>query len=298
MIIIGAGMSGLLCGALNPGSIIYEAGPKRESDHKALFRCKNDMIGKILGIPFKEVTVHKSIWLDGKEVNPSPRIGHLYSQKVTGFITGRSILDISSGKRYIAPDNFLDILKSRCKISYNRTVGLPGEGAPWISTIPMNKMAHLVGVQHNPATEFLAEPIHVTRIKIANCDSYCTVYYPSPNTPLYRASLTGNILIIESTSKIKDKDLYEVFTSLGLPHCESNGYETFTQERGKILPVDESLRTDIISRLTLEHNIYSLGRFATWRPKVMLDDVLEDIFIIKKLIEGGNYASMRYSQKG
>ena len=27
IIIIGAGMSGLLAGALNPGSVIYEAGP-------------------------------------------------------------------------------------------------------------------------------------------------------------------------------------------------------------------------------------------------------------------------------
>ena len=37
MIIIGAGMSGLLAGALNSGSTIYEAEENKESNHQALF---------------------------------------------------------------------------------------------------------------------------------------------------------------------------------------------------------------------------------------------------------------------
>jgi hypothetical protein len=105
--------------ALNPGSEILESNPNNESSHKALFRCRSNEIGKVLGIDFKKVTVSKSIWLDEKEVNPSPRIAHLYSKKVLGTITGRSILNIDQVERYIPPHDFIDQLKSRCRIAYN-----------------------------------------------------------------------------------------------------------------------------------------------------------------------------------
>ena len=138
MIIIGAGLSGLLCGALNPGSIIYEAGEKKQN-HKALFRCKTDQIGKVLGIPFKKVYVQKSIWLDETEVHSTPRIAHMYSQKVAGKISGRSITNIEPGIRYIPPDDFYEQLVAKCKISYNSKVGMENikpHHTPVISTIP------------------------------------------------------------------------------------------------------------------------------------------------------------------
>jgi hypothetical protein len=39
--------------------------------------------------------------------------------------------------------------------------------------------------------------------------------------------------------------------------------------------------------LTEEHNIYSLGRFATWR-QLLLDDLVKDIGVIEKLIDGNH----------
>ncbi len=303
MIIIGAGMSGLLCGALNPGSVIYEAGPERESDHKALFRCKTDEIGKILGIPFKKVEVHKGLW-DNGHIEPSIRSAHMYSQKVTGKVTGRSIMNLDPGVRYIPPSDFIERLKARCKIEYNTPFSAkhlkPNDKEPIVSTIPMNMMAKMMGRFHM-AGIFNSKGIYVNRIKIKDCDSYCTMYYPG-STSVYRASLTGDILITESMWELDYGSMPTLYNSFGLriPMRQEFDFDkeliNTKQKMGKIYPIDEKARQEFITKLTLSDNIYSLGRFATWRPKVMLDDVLEDIFVIRRLIEGGNYASMNHKQ--
>lgn len=299
MIIIGAGLSGLLCGALNPGSIIYEAGPKRESEHKALFRCKTGQIGKVLGIDFKKVNVHKAIWFEDKEIQPSPRLAHMYSRKVTGKITGRSILNIDSCVRYIPPADFMYQLISRCHVEYNRHAEYSDIGYrkdPIISTIPMPRMLELL--KYEQECGFDARSIYVNRIPIKNCDSYCTVYYPDPLMNSYRASITGDTLIVEGMGKLMDKELNQICDSLGIDFSRTMMNHVFNhvQKLGKITPIDNTLREKAITDMTLNHNVYSLGRFATWRPKVMLDDVLEDIYHIRKLIQGGNYAALKHQQ--
>lgn len=300
MIIIGAGMSGLLAGALNPGSTIYEAGEDKESNHQALFRCRKPDIGKMLGIPFKEVTVHKAIWLDGKEVNPSPRIAHMYSKKITGLITSRSIFDITSAVRYIPPRDFIYQLKKKCDIVYNNPFDItdyapPNLTKPIISTIPIFKNAAIFGLKLDGLCHF--DSIYVNQISIPNCSSYCTIYFPDPKFSAYRASITGNTLIIEGMKKLHYKDLTEIYESLGIKfYDDPNQYLNHKQKFGKMIPIDNKIRQNIIADLTLKYGIYSLGRFATWRPKVMLDDVLEDIFVIRRLIEEGNYGSIKYKQ--
>lgn len=300
MIIIGAGMSGLLCGALNPGSIIYEAGPERESDHKALFRCKSDQIGKVLGIPFKKVEVYKSIWLDSTEVHSTPRIAHMYSQKVAGKISGRSITNIESGPRYIPPDDFIDQLKARCYIKYDTKWPGRSADAPTVSTMPLFRMMNMVDLFDIKMAMplFESKPIYVTRVEIPNCDSYCTIYYPDHNFLAYRASLTGNILTIEGMKPILVPDVEEVLKSFGIfDNFSINQVDwNHKQTMGKITPIDNKIREKAITEMTLKYGIYSLGRFATWRPKVMLDDVLEDIWHINRLIQGGNYAALNHKQ--
>ncbi len=293
MKIIGAGLAGLLCGALNPGSTILERGPERESEHKALFRCRTGEIGRLLGIPFKEVYVPKGIWLNGHE-KITPRIAHMYSRKVSGSISSRSILNIENEKRFIPPDNFIDLLKEKCNIEYNMEWEYDHdirESEPVISTIPMDKI--IKGIS------FKKTPIFVTRFVVKNCNSFCTVYYPNPEYGLYRASINGDVLISESISPsrtIEEQD--DIFDSFGLFKEDIIDVEVIAhrQEYGKILPINEMDRTNIITDLTLRQNIYSLGRFATWRPKLMLDDVLEDIFVIRRLINQGNYGSLKHKQ--
>lgn len=301
MIIIGAGMAGLLAGALNPGSVIYEAGQERESDHKAIFRCRKPDIGKMVGVPFKKVTVHKAIWFGGKEIAPTPRIAHMYSKKVTGTISARSIFNTSSVTRYIPPDDFIYQLKKRCDIKYDNPFNdsdynIIDFNTPIISTIPLFSM-----IAHFPAVDirenFIYQPIYVNQIHVPNCNSYCTIYYPDPEMSAYRASIDGDTLIIESIDLLSERELLIIMESMGLLHPDFR----FTiinhrQEFGKIIPIDEEKRKNAITRLTLEFGIYSLGRFATWRPKVMMDDVLEDIFVIRNLIEEGHYGSLKHRQ--
>ncbi len=297
MIIIGAGLSGLLCGALNPCSIIYESGPKRESEHKALFRCKTGQIGKVLGIDFKKVNVHKAIWFEDKEVQPSPRLAHMYSRKVTGKITGRSILNIDPCIRYIPPADFVDQLISRCNIKWDYAWTAPILGEENIvSTIPMPRILELL--KYEQECGFDAMPIYVNRIPIKNCNSYCTVYYPDPLLNSYRASITGDTLIVEGMGKLMDKELNQICDSLGIDFSRTMMNHVFNhvQKLGKIIPIDNTLREKAITDMTLNYNVYSLGRFATWRPKVMLDDVLEDIYHIRKLIQGGKYAALKHQQ--
>ena len=298
MIIIGAGISGLLAGALNPGSTIYEAELKnKKPNHKALFRCRKPDISKMLGISFKEVTVHKTIWLDGKEVNPSPRIAHMYSKKVTGLITSRSIFDTDSVTRYIPPKDFIYQLKKRCYIEYNtifdRTLKSIHCNEPIISTIPIFKTAEIFGLKLDGLCH--CDPIYVNRIFIPKCNSHCTIYYPDSDFSAYKASITGDTLIIEGMKKLQYKDLSEIYKSLGIQfYDDPNQYKNHKQKFGKITPIDNKIRQNVITDLTLKFGVYSLGRFATWRPKVMLDDVLNDIFVIRRLIEEGNYGSIKY----
>lgn len=294
MKIIGAGMAGLLCGALNPGSTIYEAGPERTtSNHKALFRCKTGEIGRLLGIPFEEVEVHKAIWLDGKEVEPTPRIAHMYSKKVSGTISARSIFDTKTCTRYIPPEDFMFQIADRCDIEYNsKFYGFEdGWSVPIISTVPMDKLGLDI--------VFDKKPIYTTQIKLRNCNSNCTIYYPDLSYGTYRASIVGDILICESIeSETSNKEDFMILKSLGLVDEDVEEFilEDHKQPYGKIIPIDEKKRKEHIINFTLKNNIYSLGRFATWRPKVMLDDVLEDIFVIRRLIQGGRYASLNHEQ--
>ncbi|NDG64822.1 MAG: hypothetical protein EBY29_15370, partial [Planctomycetes bacterium] len=61
------------------------------------------------------------------------------------------------------------------------------------------------------------------------------------------------------------------------------------QPYSKILPIDEGERRKFIVWATDQHGIYSLGRFATWRPGLLMDDVVNDVRVIRKIIKNGSY---------
>jgi hypothetical protein len=54
------------------------------------------------------------------------------------------------------------------------------------------------------------------------------------------------------------------------------------QKYFKILPIDNDERKRFIAWATDNFNIYSLGRYATWRPSLLLDDLVQDIRLIEK----------------
>jgi len=294
MKIIGAGLSGLLAGALFPGSTIYERQGSLPHNHGAILRFRGYKIGQSLGIPFKRVKVTKAIWYDGQEVQPTPRIQNMYSHKVLAEYSARSIRDISTVNRYIAPDDFIEQLAKRCTIVFNRSFPEFGKRTdmPTISTIPMPSMMNKMGLPvPGGQLTFSHRPIWTRTYELPNADIYQTIYYPDPQTNVYRASFTGNKLICEfMNDPVRvGLPLFFIAETFGVNGEKLIDIGSGTQEHGKIVEIPNPIRRSIMAQLTHEHNIYSLGRFATWR-NILLDDVFDDIFRIKDLINLDSYS--------
>jgi len=115
---------------------------------------------------------------------------------------------------------------------------------------------------------------------------------------VYRATIDGDILITEGIGQISDSELYIVEKSFGITQQLNFAYDlkNTLHKTKKISSIPSEERHRIIYNATTGHGIYSLGRYATWRPSVMLDDVFEDIFVIKKLLAQDQYTKRNYKQ--
>lgn len=292
MIILGAGLSGLIAAAVNPQAKVFEAAARDAQAHRAVLRFRTPHVGEAVGVEFRKIRVHKNIWHEGAFAPPSVQLSNLYSYKVTGGYYDRSIWKTEAVDRYIAPQDFILRLIDQVgdRVSWDTPVTeLPAE-RPIISTIPMKKALELAGINLPASVQFKHSPIRVQRFRVRNSDVFQTIYYPSHNTAAYRASLTGDLLIVESVDdpKYRAVDLEEIFRSFGI-RSELEVIDTnHRQSYGKIAPIDESLRRSMIEWLSRNQSIYSLGRFATWR-NILLDDVLHDLTVIKRLINSDTY---------
>lgn len=315
MKILGAGMAGCLMGVLNPGAKIYEASEKLPDTHRAVLRFREDYISKATGIPFKKVKVYKTIWADGKERMLGPQWMNQYSKKVTGRYLPRSIVNLDTVERYIAPSNFhmmlADMIGDNIHLGHSITkvndtwICFSGHdkihrgNEPVISTIPMPVLAKITGeVIGDGDINFSHQPITVTRFKVKDCDVYQTVYYPKDNNA-YRATLTGEDLIIESVGRLNHNMVVDVLNSLGLyidsldipeTDIDLDKHIQSTQQYGKIAPIDDKVRREFMLHMTLNYNIYSVGRFACWR-NILLDDVYRDNFKVREMINSDPYAT-------
>lgn len=293
MKILGAGLSGLIAGVLNQNAFILEPFSDRKS-HQALLRFRTPDIGIAVGIPFKEVVVYKGIW-DLGPVPLSPKYITQYARKVSDKITARSIQHLTPETRWIAPVDFQEQLKEICtgRIEYDCDIeSAPIFPDPIISTLPMNVVAKWLNIPDPLKRDFYApviKPIYVSRYNIENCDIYMTTYHPTFTSSMYRSSISGETLIIESTEKITNLEVEVALSSLGLNgSIISNEVENFEQPNGKMTAIDEDVRKAFILKLTLEQGIYSLGRFAIWK-NIVLDDVYKDILRIKAFMNKTKY---------
>jgi len=307
MLIIGAGLSGLLAGVMYPTATIIEAQAEPRIGHRATLRFRTDKVARATGIDFRRVTVRKGISYFGSFVQPSIRLANWYSTKVAGGIFDRSIWDIAPAERWIAPEDFQAQLIDQC--SGRITWGEEFQADSWISpkypilsTIPMPKLCELYpkAVLTWPSPNFAYQPIVVDRYRITGgCDVYQTVYFPDPGMKTYRATLTGDLLIVESTALgDPNRELDQVLDAFGI---ETQLVETLErghhQRYGKIAPIDEAWRKRFILQMTTQYGIYSVGRFALWK-NILLDDVHDDLLVIKRLIRLGHYEQHLNAQKG
>lgn len=296
--IIGAGLAGLIAAHAWPRARVIESAPAPAQLHKALLRFRNDSVAKLTGIEFKRVLVRKGVYSQGRFVAPDIRLANQYAQKCLGRLVGdRSIWKTESVERFIAPDDFyerlIDNAAGRITWGQEYDFGSAPSGEVVVSTAPLPVTLRSVGL----ATELKFEraPIHVQRFHIEGADVYQTVYFPDPDLSVYRASMTGSTLIVEAMDEgLAGAELAEVLEAFGITkHAEALG--AVKQSYGKIAPVNDAARKGLLFRLTNEYDIYSLGRFATWR-NILLDDIVDDIVHVKALLRSDSAYELRKAQ--
>jgi hypothetical protein len=288
VVIIGAGMAGLLAARMlqhryRPN--ILERSSGLPHNHSAVLRFASSKVSEVLGIPFKKVQMVKTVipWR-----NPVAD-AMAYSHKVMGeYRTDRSVIlpeRWQSAERYIAPENLIEQMADGLphgSMAFDVDYNFGPDKAKVISTIPMPALAKAMGYR-DLGWKWLDGQNVITRVK--NCEAYCTVMVPNPEVSFYRATITGDQLVIEHAfqSELGDplKVIYKACELLGVrERCED--FTIVKQSYAKIAPMDEAERRNFIYwASTVTGRAYQLGRFATWRPKLLLDDLVHDVRVIE-----------------
>lgn len=298
MYILGSGLAGCLAAIHFPNARVIERNEGPTRNHFALLRMRTDAISQMTGIPFKKVEVDKWVSRCGKtsrEASLSDIIQ--YAQKTNKVITKRSIHDIKTEVRYIPPDDLhmqlLDRIDGRVK--YGQEVVRIESGAMWtkydalevgdepiISTLPIKVNADICSIPFKESIRTDSRSIFVSHYTLHGYDLYSTIYFPGSETSVYRASISGSTLILESMLPITEHDEDAVMDTL---RCSvfTKDISNVEQPIGKLVPIDDDYRKGIIYSLTVTRNLYSLGRFACWR-QILLDDVVKDIAKIHRMI--------------
>jgi hypothetical protein len=327
--IIGAGMAGLVAANMlrRHDVEIIERGEKLPHNHTALLRFRTTAVSDATGIPFQRETVHKGLW-DGEKVVNTPTIAHLnrYSAIVTnGELHNRSIFNLASAERWVAPVDFVDLMARNLKIEFNRDFSRISHicyDEPVISTVAMPFMMKMFGWPDPPDFKYL--PVWTLRATIFRpISNICqTLYNTELEVPWYRATIHGQQLTLEFMHEpsfvngitgplMLAKQAIDMFFNhkqIAVLSSEdgvagwiaTNGFVsahiTDIQPNkipiGKIRPIEEKVRKAFMIWLTDKYNIYSLGRFACWR-NILLDDVVQDVKRIEAMIEAGTTYEMR-----
>lgn len=292
--IVGAGLTGLIAAHAWPQALVVEAVSGPTGSHHALLRFRSDAVARLTGVEFRRVTVRKGIWSCGTFQEPNLRLANLYARKVLGerrLTAERSIWRVDAAERFIAPDDLYEQLVDAVgdRIVWGEPYTPTRRDAAWVvSTAPLPVMLELCpldGVEDLDA-QFCRTAIRVRRWRAPRVDLFQTVYFPDPETPLYRASITGSLLIVEEVIRFglaEPEPLRWIEDAFGLDVADMDPLDDAQQSYGKVDPLPDDLRKRLLYGLTTQHGIYSLGRFATWR-NILLDDVVNDIAVIKRLM--------------
>jgi hypothetical protein len=305
IIIVGAGMAGLLAANMlrHRDPKVIEKQEALPNNHSAVLRFRTSTIGDILGVPFKRVRMTKCV-----KAWHSPVADILaYSDKNTGMLrSDRSITDkLIIDERFIAPRDLVSSMAARVVVHYGAAFDfgkygdelIRGEPGPVVSTLPM---PYLMEALHYPRRDKVSfdyvQGINI-RATVENCDAYISVYVPDPSVMCSRISITGNELIVEiplpgnKSARVPElaalgatdcSELRDALDIVGIAYRRLTHITISEQRYAKIVPIDDNLRKEFIFWATDQHNIFSLGRFATWRPGLLLDDLVQDIRLIDR----------------
>lgn len=309
--IVGAGMAGLLCANLlrvPPGTKIkiIEAQPSLPNNHSAVLRFRTSKIADALGnVAFSRVNLIKDVlpWR-----NPVAD-ALAYSRKNSGvaqsdrsIVAGRVV-----GERFIAPSDFIARLEQGA-IARGATIEFgkywqhqPGQGSV-ISTLPMPALMKMLG--YGERVPFYSSAALTVRAKVRQCNAYVTLMFPDPFIAYSRASITGDELIVEvprfnfdaggwpMAQTVAEEIAEKAIQHFGFERDDLSDISAHKQPYAKILPMDDTVRKHFIYSASHNHEVFSLGRFATWRPGLLLDDLVKDIELINNWVVANDRYSM------
>lgn len=278
--IVGAGLAGLLAANMlrHRDPVVHEVQPSLPNNHSAVLRFRTSAVGDVLNIPFKKVRMIK----DHVPWRNNVADALAYSFKNSGkYRSDRSITaGLTIADRWIAPQDLIARMSERLEILYGEPFhfGPVMGNDPIISTLPMPLLMGALSYKNN--IQFNSISGLNIKAKIRECDAYISLLVPNPSIPFSRISITGDEMIIETThnpEKLSPEDIaVRAAELLGLKY---DFYEVTShpQKYAKITPIDDDERKAFMHWATVNHNVYSLGRFATWRPNLLLDDLIQDI---------------------
>jgi hypothetical protein len=298
VVVVGAGMAGLLAASMlrNECTEVIESQAEIPNNHSAVLRFRTTSVADVLNIPFKPVRVLKAThpWK-----NPVAD-AMAYSYKTNGTSQLRSIADSrgSVETRYIAPSNLIQHMTRRVSAPFRfgcKVTGamLRAQTKPIISTVPMPVLMKLLQWGKSATLFRYVDGVNITAT-VEDTNTYCSLYVPDPAVLAARISITGNQLIIECPqiglplTGGAGTIIRAAAALIGVDVSRISAAKVKPQKYAKILPIDEGVRKRFILWASENHNVYSLGRFATWRPGLLLDDVVNDVRVIHKLINGGS----------
>lgn len=295
--IIGAGMAGLLAARMlaRYKPIVWEAKEDLPHNHSAVLRFRTSAVGDILGIPFRRVRMVKSAipWLN-------PVADDLaYSLKVAGMRrTDRSIpRSTVEAERWIAPPDLIEQMADGVDVRLGHEWKFFGDDPRVISTIPMPALMEALNYPKfydGGKVEFSSSRGTNISARIRRCEAYASVYVPDLKMPFSRVSITGDELIIECRDEIEEENISGIVLLacrmiLGIDHIDVSEVKVHHQEYAKILPIDEGVRRTFIHwASTVQGRAFSLGRYATWRPGLLLDDLIHDVRVIEGLMNSSS----------
>jgi NAD(P)-binding Rossmann-like domain len=284
--VVGAGMAGLLAANMlrRHDVIVYEKQKELPNNHHSVLRFRTPEVGEVLGIPFRKVNMVKTVSGFTNVVANSLS----YSMKVTGeYLSDRSIISGTvTDERYIAPLNLIEQMAKNIHIQYESDYNFNDSNFPVISTIPMPLLMNKLNYTNQ--IEFKSMPGVVLTATVANCDAFVSVLFPG-SEDYSRATITGNQLMIEFPRNINKHYSYQrrIANALGIVDTHIFDMQWKKQDYFKITEINDAERKKFLRWATVHHNIYSLGRYATWRPKLLLDDLVKDVRKIENWITHG-----------
>lgn len=299
--VFGAGMAGLLAANMLRDRLhfVYESQQTLPNNHSAVLRFKTSIISDTLNIPFRQVKMMKAV-LPWK--NPIAD-ALAYSRKTNGVASLRSSIGANGEvyDRYISPDNLIELMAQpllreeqiglNSPIEFGDISEFQKAGEKIISTLPMPKLMAILEYPHRDRVQFRSVPGWNVIAELDKVDAYLSMYLPNPSLLGSRISITGRQLVVECHEPVVGYEtdvVIQAMECLGLPANMASLPIVKPQLYSKILPIDNDERKRFIIWASDTFGIYSFGRYATWRPGLLLDDLVQDFRIIMRLIDGAS----------